>query len=557
MGLQIRKARDFLKSPMGFSAWSFYLALLIAAGTLVSNSKGIRNLLAANAAQDVGSQPAVFDILILNGTVIDGTGRPGAKADVGIRKGRIAAIGNLAKDSAHRRIDAAGMAVTPGFIDVHTHIEDPIRLSKRRMLANNFVLQGVTTVITGNCGRSAPDIPALFQKLQHLKLAINVATLVGHNTLRQRFCPGSKAVPSPAQMHLMEEAEAKALEAGAVGFSTGLCYRPGVYTKQAEVVDLVKVCARLGGAYATHIRDEASGGMAALHEAVTTAQEAGVARLHISHLKAAGKSQWGTALARWNYLEHADSPTLHITTDMYPYTSLSSTLEYFVPEDAARLWQSPQTRDKAVDAILAKLHQDGWQGFGFVRIAFCTQHKEWIGLTLPEVVSKVTGNAKTSTADQARWILQNQTRGIQVIAQEMDEADVRALMRIPEMAFGSDSSVHYEGLGRPHPRGAGTFPRVFAEYVRGLHLLTLEEAVHRATGLPAQIFSLPERGELKEGDWADVVVFDPQRIQDLATFDDPWKPPAGIAYVIENGEVVAHNNHLTGALPGMPVRRAR
>ena len=532
------------------------LALLLATGIITSRGKEARGLPGVNAPPRATATPSTFDILILNGTVIDGTGKPGHKADIGIRAGRIAAIGNLPAATARQRIDATGRVVAPGFIDVHTHIEDQIKLSQRRFLANNFVRQGVTTLITGNCGRSAPDIPAFFQKLQRLKLGINVATLVGHNTLRQHICPGQTGVPSPEQIDRMEEAEEKAMQAGALGFSTGLCYRPGVYSKPAEVVDLVKVCARLGGVYATHIRDEGSGGMAALQEAVNTAQAAGVAHLHISHLKAAGKSQWGTAQARWDYLQRADSPTLHVTADMYPYTSLSSTLEYFVTEDAARLGQSPQNRGKAIDSILAKLHQDGWKDFAFVRIAFSVRHKEWIGLTLPEVVSKVMAIAAPSAAEQARWILQNQSGGdVQVIAQEMSEADVRSLIRIPEMAFGSDSSVHYEGLGRPHPRGAGTFPRILAEYVRAQRLVSLAEAIHRATGFPAQLFALPHRGELKEGNWADVVVFDPLRIQDLATFDDPWKPPAGIANVIENGVVVVHANRLTGALPGMPVRR--
>ena len=308
------------------------------------------------------------------------------------------------------------------------------------------------------------------------------------------------------------------------------------------------------------MRDEASEEPAALAEALDTARRAGTPRLHISHLKAAGRSQWGTARARLDQARQTIGPQTRLTADMYPYTSLSSTLEYLVPPDASRLLGGPASQRsanfaRAVDLTLAKLHRDGWQDYSNVSIAFSQRHKNWIGQKLPEIVRAEVGGTPT-VRDQAAWILRNEAGGdVQIVAAEMSEADVRQIITAPDMVFGSDSSIHYRGLGRPHPRGAGTFPRVFAEYVRDQKLLTLPEAVHRSTGLPAEIFSLPGRGFIRPGAWADVVIFDPARIQDRATFDDPWRPPDGISAVIVNGQVAVRAGRVTGALFGRPILR--
>ena len=511
-----------------------------------------------------------YDLLIVNGRIVDGSGRAGLQADLGIRGGRIVRIGSLAGEPARETIDARGLVVAPGFIDAHTHIEAQIEGVRTRLVADNFVLQGVTTVITGNCGRSAADVAALFRKLERMKLGVNVATLVGHNTIRQEVC-GSRSKPSPQQLTRMESLVKAALDAGALGFSTGLCYKPGLFAGEDEVVALVAVAARVKAVYATHLRDEAAGEPAALEEAVRTAQRAGIAKLHISHFKAAGRSQWGKAQARLEWVRHAAGPNVRFTSDMYPYTSLSSTLEYLIPAEAfpwlgSALGSSgpgglgtsnAQNFERALDATLDKLHREGWQDYSNVRVAFSERHKEWIGRTVPEIVRAEQGGAAASPRDQVAWILRNQRRGdVQIIAEEMSDQDVRQLMQAPEMCVGSDSSIHYRGLGRPHPRGAGTFPRIFAEYVRELKILPLEEAVRRATSLPAAIFALPERGLVREGCWADLVLFDPARIQDRATANDPWKPPEGIPFVIENGVVVARKGKPTGLLAGRPLRRS-
>ncbi len=514
-------------------------------------------LLLAWGAHRAASQNA-YDLIITNGVIVDGTGRPGFRADLGIRDGRIEKIGSLGQAPARARIDAHGQVVAPGFIDVHVHIEDQIQHSTQRFAANNFLLQGVTTVITGNCGHSAPDMAAFFHKLASLKLAINVATLVGHNTLRQQVC-GARPKPSPEQMARMEALVRGGIEAGALGFSTGLCYKPGLYAGEDEVVALVHVAAEEGAIYATHLRDEAAGGRQALQEAVETAQRAGATRLHISHFKAAGRSQWGTARARLDGARQTVGKQIRLTSDMYPYTAVSSTLEYLIPPEAYPLLGGPAAEHsknfaRAVDLTLAKLRRDGWQDYSNARVAFSEKHKEWIGKTIPDIVKEGTGGA--SPTEQAAWILKTQARGdVQIIADEMSEPDVRQLITAPDMVFGSDSSVHYRGLGRPHPRGAGTFPRIFTEYVRNLKLLTLEESVRRSTGLAAEIFALPDRGLIREGDWADIIIFDPARLEDRATFEDPWEPPGGIAYVIVNGAVAVKETKVTGALAGRPVRR--
>jgi N-acyl-D-amino-acid deacylase len=509
-------------------------------------------------AQRAPSQSA-FDLIITNGLIVDGTGSPGFHADVGIRNGRIEKIGSLAGAPSRLKIDAQGQVVAPGFIDAHVHIEDQIKGSAARLPADNFLRQGVTTVITGNCGRSAPDMAEFFRKLERLKLAINVATLIGHNTIRQQVC-GARPKPTPEQMARMEEMVKAGIQAGALGFSTGLCYTPGVFASEDEVVALVRVAAAEHAVYATHLRDETSREQAALAEAVETARRAGAPQLHISHFKAAGRSQWGTARARLDQARQTIGPQTRLTTDMYPYTALSTTLEYLVPPEAYPLLGGPaaeRSRNfaRAVDLTLEKLHRDGWQDYSNVRVAFSAKHKNWIGQTIPEIVhSEVGGSAQVR--DQAAWILRNVTGGVQIVAAEMNEADVRQIITAPDMVFGSDSSIHYRGLGRPHPRGAGTFPRVFAEYEREQKLLTLEQAVRRATGLATEIFSLPDRGFIREGDWADVVIFDPTRIQDRATFEDPWQPPDGITAVIVNGQVAVRGNKMTGVLAGRPILRA-
>ena len=295
-------------------------------------------------------------------------------------------------------------------------------------------------------------------------------------------------------------------------------------------------------------------------EAIETAKRAGIRKLHICHFKAAGRSQWGTARARLDWARQALGPKIRLSEDIYPYTSLSTTLTYLVPPAAFRLLGrhlSPTSENfqRAVDVMLADLHRDGWPDYSRVRVAYCPRHQSWVGRTIPDIVKAAKG-ASAGVRDQAAWILRNQAKGdVQIIDEEMSEQDVRQLIAAPNMVFGSDSSVHYRGLGRPHPRGAGTFPRIFAEYVRNLKILSLEDAVHRATGLTAEIFGIPNRGLIREGYWADMVVFDPARIQDHATFQDPWALPTGIAYVIENGRVVVHNGRLTGVLPGKPVLR--
>lgn len=508
-----------------------------------------------------GAAAGPFDLLVLNGLVVDGSGKPAYRADIGIRNGRIARIGSLGGEPARQTIDAKGLVVAPGFIDVHTHLEDQIKKVSSRFTADNFILQGVTTVITGNCGRSAPDVEMFFRKLSQLKLALNIATLVGHNTVRQVVCGSRPSKPSPQQIQKMESLVGAALESGAVGLSTGLCYKPGLFAAEDEVVALVRVCARRGGVYATHIRDEGAGGMAALEEAVRTAQRAGAPKLHVSHFKAAGRAQWGTAEKRLDWLRQAAGPTTQVTADLYPYTAISSLLDYLIPQEAFRLLGGPlREREKdftrAVAVTLAQLRRNGWDDYTRVRIAFSEKHKDWIGRTIPQIVGDLENVSAPKPRDEAAWILRNQARGdIQIIAEEMSEQDLRQIITAPEMFFGSDSSVHYRGVGRPHPRGSGTFPRIFGEYVRELKLIRLEDAVRRATSLPAETFDLPERGRVQEGFWADLVLFDPSRIRDRATPEDPWHSPDGIPYVIENGVVVVRDGKPAGALPGRPVRR--
>lgn len=528
-----------------------------------------------------------FDLVIVAAEIIDGLGGPPYKADIGIRNKRIACVGRITPTGAGVVIDGSGLSVAPGFIDVHTHVERNVPESSAPFLAHNFVRQGVTTLITGNCGRSFLDIGKLFSRLEKNGAEVNVASFLGHNTIRLKVMKESAAIPNPAQLAEMKALVRSGMHEGALGLSTGLEYIPGTFAKTQEIVELASIVAESKGIYVSHIRDEGPNGEAAIREAIAIGDRAGT-HVHISHFKAQGPNQWGSAQARLDLIKSAEQRGLTVSLDQYPYTASSTNLAILLPSrlsegglsNARHKLSNPLIRKQIRAEMLAQLRLLGWRDYSFARVAYCGFDHSLIGLNIEEITQRrsdadvaekrvmssgvrmdiVSGinhsNRESELERQADTVMDLFSRGdMQMIFFNMKEEDVETIMGDPEVMFGSDSGVRDENASvLPHPRGLGTFPRILGVYAREKHLFALEEGVRRMTSLPAATFGLKDRGRIREGAWADLVVFDRNRIHDTATYDQPLSYPEGIYYVIVNGSVVLDKGRITMSVPGAVIR---
>jgi N-acyl-D-amino-acid deacylase len=501
---------------------------------------------------------ADYDIVIRNGRVADGTGSPAFSADVAVRAGKIVAVGKLGGIGA-RELDAGGLIVAPGFIDVHTHCEDICDLP----LAENFVRMGVTTIVTGNCGTSVLDIAGLFRQIESASVSVNVATLVGHNSVRLSAMNGSfDRTPTAAEMTKMRRLIERAMNDGAVGLSTGLIYPPGAFAKTEEIIELARVVAACDGIYVSHMRSESAEIYAALDELFRIASEAGV-RAQISHLKLATKPVWGQADKVLAAIGGARARGLDITQDQYVYAASSTGLGVLVPEWARQgnherfheRMRRPAEKAKVIAEMKEKLQGNQREDYAHVVIADYQHDRRLNGLNLVEAAKVRRGSGTLD--DQIELILDiEQNGGATGVFHGMNEADLQKFLAHPNTMIGSDSGLRRFGDGVPHPRGYGNNARVLARYVRELKVLTLEEAIRRMTSLPASTLHLKDRGQVREGVWADIVVFDPDAIQDHATYKEPHQYPSGIHYVLVNGVLVVDKEGHTRAKPGRPLRRS-
>lgn len=497
-----------------------------------------------------------FDVIIRHGRVVDGSGNPAFFADVAIKNGRIAEIGRV-DGSAKSEIDAKGLIVAPGFIDVHTHADEIGEMP----LAENFVRMGVTTVVVGNCGGSALDVAKLFREVEATNVAINVATLIGHNTVRQKAMGGSfDRPPTPEELAIMKSLVEQAMKDGAVGLSTGLIYLPGVFSKTDEIVELAKVASAYDGIYTSHMRYEDTQIYKALDEVFRIAREAHI-RAEVSHIKLSGPTAWGQADKVLAYIEKARAEGLDITQDQYAYTASSTGISQLIPESAFDGGRSkfleriadPKQKAKIIDEMKKGLKHKGRKDFSYAVIAFYRHEKSLNGLNIAEAAKKSKGS--DSVANQIEMILEIQKNGgAQGVFHGMSEEDLQKFMRHPGTMIACDSGLRKFGEGVPHPRGYGNNARVLGRYVRELNVLKLEDAVRKMTSLPANTFHFKGRGELREGNWADVVIFDPAKIGDPATFNDPHHYAVGISYVFVNGIAVIMNGQHTGAKAGQALR---
>lgn len=502
----------------------------------------------ANAAQ--------LDCVIRHGRVVDGTGNPAFFADVAIKNGRIIQIGKIT-DSAAKEIDATGMIVAPGFIDVHTHADEVAERPK----AENFLRMGVTTLVVGNCGGSALNVANFFTEVASNGISPNVCTLIGHNTVREKAMGGSfDRPPTPEELAKMKTYVEQAMKDGAVGLSTGLIYLPGTFSKPDEVVELAKVIAPHAGIYASHMRYEDTRIYEALDEVFRVAREAKV-RAEVSHIKLSGPKAWGQADKVLAYLDAARAEGLDITEDQYAYTASSTTMRQLIPDDAfdggkknfLKLIENPEEKAGLVRRMKQKLEARGGKDYAYAVIASYKHDKSLNGLNIVEAAKKVRGS--DSLGDQIEMILELEKNGsASGVFHGMNEEDLQKFMRHPNTMIACDSGLREFGKDVPHPRGYGNNARVLGRYVRELKTLRLEDAIRKMSSLPANTFRLKDRGLLKEGFWADVVVFDPEKVTDPATYNDPHHYATGIPYVLVNGIAVIANSEHTGAKPGQGLK---
>jgi len=497
-----------------------------------------------------------FDLLIRGGRVVDGTGNPARFADVAVTNGRIAAVGKITGE-ARRVVDAPGLIVAPGFIDLHTHADEITEQPR----AENFVRMGVTTVVAGNCGSSTLEVASILRALDTNGASVNFATLVGHNTVREKAMGGSfDRVPTAAELARMEELVARAMRAGAVGLSTGLIYLPGTFAKTEEIIALARVAAEHGGLYATHMRNESTRIIEALDEATRVSREGGLP-LHVSHLKLGGERAWGQASNVLAYLERARASGLEVTWDQYAYTASSTGMRQLIPDEAsdggrekflARL-ANPEEKAGIMAEMKRRLRERGREDYAYAVIASYAQDPSLNGLSIVQAAAKLRG---TNSLDaQVETILEIQRHGgASGVFHGMSEDDLQTFLRHPFTAVACDSGLREFGQGVPHPRGYGNNARILARYVRELQVLRLEDAIRRMTSLPAADFGFKNRGQLRPGAWADVVVFDPAKVQDQATYADPHHYATGFAWVFVNGVAVVEQDRHTGARPGQALR---
>ena len=509
-----------------------------------------------------GGPDGPFQYLVLDARVLDGTGNSWYRADVGIRDGRIAAIGSLAGMEAEQTLDAAGRLLTPGFVDVHTHVESEGRFGiDDNARADNFLLDGVTTVVTGNCGTSMIDLDSWFGKLEELGLGINVSSLIGHNSVRREVMGLADRAADENDMQEMRSLVDQAMEAGAVGFSTGLLYIPGTYGDTEEVVGLAEVAARYGGVYASHIRNQGP----QLQESILEAAEIGRRNnmpVQISHLKVKGKNRWGTIGETLDLIQGLRDEDLEITVDAYPYPRASSNLGIYLPSWALADGQEaieerlndPETREKIIQGMIELLEVQGFSDYSFATVASYAADPSLEGKTISEI--NLMRDRQATLVDERETILEMiAAGGASMVYHYMSQDDVDTIYRYSSAAVASDGGVRKPGLGKPHPRSYGTNARVFADYVRGRPVLTMEEAVRRMTSLPAQVFGFKDRGLIREGAQADLVLFDPAKVQDRATFPEPHQYSEGFDYVWVNGGLAVEEGELTDQRSGRIVRR--
>lgn len=498
-----------------------------------------------------------IDLIIKNARVLDGTGNSWYKADIAIIGNQIFEISLSIKKPAKKIIDAKNQILAPGFIDVHTHIEGDEQTTPT---AESFIYDGVTTVITGNCGSSQTDIKKYLSYIDSVKLSINVGVLIGHNDVRKAVMGKANRDPNAEELYKMEAVVAKAMQDGAIGLSTGLIYIPGTYSKTPEIIALAKVVAQNNGIYATHMRSESNEVMQAINEAISIGKEAALP-VQISHFKIGGKQNWGQSDKTLALVKQARLDGLDVTIDQYPYTASSTSISTLIPDDIladgqdsiiARL-NNPDIKNRVIAEMLQSLKKRTLKHFDYAVVAYFKPDTSYNGKSIEEI-NLMLGRKHNAKTEAETIIDIVKKGGASAIFHGMGDYDLEKIMKYPFNMPASDAGIRAFGAAMPHPRGYGTNARILSKYVREKQILSLEEAVRRMTSLPAQKFQLKDRGLIKEGMMADMVIFNPNTVTDNSTYDKPHAYSSGFDYVIVNGAITVENGKHTGVRNGKALK---
>ncbi len=504
-----------------------------------------------------------YDFIIRNGFLIDGTGTPGYFGDIAVKNGKIARIEKNITGSAHRLIDASRKIVSPGFIDVHTHCDKDLLKNSATRQALNYLFQGVTLVIGGNCGMSTVDVADFSSQIKKSSIGINVGMLIGHNRVRETVMGCVNRYAGENELADMKKIVAREMQNGALGISTGLIYIPGAYSSREEIAELCGVVKNYNGIYTTHLRDEGIGIIKAIEEASEVGRQSGIP-VHLSHHKLIGKSMWGKSGETLAKITELQNQGIDISFDQYPYNATSTTIDVFLPSwalegglrDTRKLLKDSRKRTQILKVIHWNLkNARGGGDPDNVMICHSPNKPEIEGKSLAQLMEK-TGHPPTFE-DACELILDLTALGdVKCIFHCLDERDVETILKYEDGMVASDGSIIEFKEQKPHPRSYGTFPRVLSKYVREKKTLSIENAIRKMTSNPAKRFGLTDRGTLEEGACADIVVFNPREIEDASTFEQPHQYSKGIDFLIINGMLAMDDGKFTGEMAGKFIKNS-
>ena len=516
---------------------------------------GVATLLILALAALPTAQTQPYDLLLRNGRIVDGSGSPWYRGDIAIRGDTIVRIAPSITEPATRVIDLGGQVLAPGFIDIHTHARRGIFDVPT---ADNYIRQGVTTVMEGPDGSSPVPLAPFLARLDALPKSINIGSFIGQGSIRSAVIGDVDRKPTAKELDKMRALVEQGMKDGAFGLSTGLFYVPGTFTPTAEVIELAKVAARYGGMHESHMRDEASSVVESVKETIAIGEQGGLPT-HVSHHKIIGVGNWGRSVDTLRLIDEARVRGVDVTIDQYPYTASSTGIQAALfpawaqeggREQVLKRLKDPSLRAKIkTESVRLIRNERGGGDPKNVVIARCEWDTSLAGKSLADV-ARLRGMDPTieNAAETALWLVEQ--GGCQGIFHAISEEDLERILRHPATMIGSDGEIPIFGKANPHPRSYGTFARVLAVYVREKKTITLEEAVRKMSGFPAQRLGLLDRGLLRPGMKADIAGFDPAKVRDMATFDKPHAYAEGFSYIIVNGQIVFEGGAMTTARPG-------
>ncbi|HEY5691417.1 MAG TPA: D-aminoacylase [Cyclobacteriaceae bacterium] len=499
-----------------------------------------------------------YDIIIKNGMVYNGSGKTAIKAGIAIKGDKIVKVGDLGNATATREIDAAGLAVAPGFIDLHAHLDPLLNLPG----AESAIRQGVTTSLGGPDGSSPWPLGKYLEKADSLGMGMNVAFLIGHNTIRRNIMQLENREPAPVELDSMKAQVAQGMKDGAFGISTGLKYLPGAFSKVEEVIALSEVASQYGGIYTSHLREEGIGLIEAVAEAINIGRLANIPVV-LTHHKAIGTKMWGASVKTLAMVDSARQQGIDVMIDQYPYNASYTGIAVLIPswamaggrDDFKKRTENKVLKDSIKKGIVHNILYDrGGADLKRIQFALVNWKKDLEGRTLYDWL--VEKKMEPTVQNGAELVIESQLNGgASCVYFAMEEADVERIMKHPQTMIASDGRLVSPGDGHPHPRWYGTFPRVLGVYVREKKILALEVAIQKMTSMPADRLGLPDRGWIKENSFADIVVFNPETVKEKATFQEPHQYPEGIDYVLVNGKLAVDGGVYQDIRSGKVLRR--